>query len=77
MMVRTIALEEKLGGASTWLVQANKTKASIEQAIDDEKAALAKLPYTEEEVNKTLEILKRKVLERQEKQEQLDAKKTK
>jgi tetratricopeptide (TPR) repeat protein len=75
MMVRTIALEEKLGGTSTWLVQANKTKASIEQAIEDEKAALAKLPYTEEEVNKTLEILKRKVLERQEKQEQLDAKK--
>jgi tetratricopeptide (TPR) repeat protein len=68
MMIRTIELGEKLNDASSWLEKSRTTKISIEKAIEEEKATIAKLPYTEEEVQKALDILKKKVLEKQEKE---------
>jgi hypothetical protein len=68
MMIRTIELGEKLNDASAWLEKSRATKASIEKAIEEEKTTIAKLPYTEEEVQKALDILKKKVLEKQEKE---------
>lgn len=74
MMVRTIALGEKLGDASTWLERSRATKAEIEKAIAAEKNTIASLPYTEEEVQKALDILKKKVIEKQEKEDAARAK---
>jgi hypothetical protein len=68
MMDRTIALGEKLGDAAQWLARARATKVEIDKAIADEKATIAKLPYTEVEVQKALDILKKKVEDQQEKE---------
>ncbi len=69
MMIRTIALGEKLGDASVWLEKARATKVAIDKAIEDEKATIAQLPYTEAEVQKALDILKKKVELQQEKEQ--------
>ncbi len=69
MMIRTIALGEKLGDASVWLEKARATKVAIDKAIEDEKATIAQLPYTEVEVQKALDILKKKVELQQEKEQ--------
>jgi hypothetical protein len=70
MMIRTIGLGEKLGDTSVWLEKARATKVDIERAIQEEKATIAALPYTEEEVQKALDILKKKVADKQEKEQQ-------
>lgn len=75
MMDRTIALGDKLQDASNWVTRAKATKTDIEKAIEEEKAALKKLPYTEEEVQKALDILKKKVIADQEKAAEKAAKK--
>jgi hypothetical protein len=61
MMIRTVALGEKLNDASTWLTKAQATKLEIDKAIAEERETIAHLPYTEEEVQKALDILKKKV----------------
>lgn len=83
MMDRTIALGEKLDENSSWIDKSRATKKAIDKAIEDEKETIKKLPYTEEEVTKALEIMKRKAgakaeketAERQKKQEQGQPKK--
>jgi tetratricopeptide (TPR) repeat protein len=74
MMIRTVALGEKLNDASGWLEKARATKADIDKALSDERATIAALPYTEAEVQKALDILKKKVLDAQEAAEKRAAK---
>jgi hypothetical protein len=57
---RTLNLETKAGAKSVWLDHARKAKAAVEKQLADEKAALAKLPYSEEELKKALELLAKK-----------------
>lgn len=59
MMKRTLALGEKTGAASAWMKRADAAKAEMEKALDEEKALLAKMPFTEEELQKALDIMKK------------------
>jgi len=61
MMNRTLALADKTHGESSWVHRARDAKKEMELALDEEKAQLAKLPFTEEELQKALDILQRKV----------------
>jgi hypothetical protein len=60
MMNGTVELGERTGEDSEWVARAKLAKQSLEQALADEKAALAKTPYTEEELRAALEKLKAK-----------------
>ena len=60
MMKRTLALGERTGVGSAWMKRAEAAKTEMDAALEEEKATLAKLPYTEETLEKTLEIMKRK-----------------
>lgn len=57
---RTLNLETKAGAKSTWLEHARKAKATVEKQLETEKSELAKLPYTEEELKKALDLLAKK-----------------
>jgi tetratricopeptide (TPR) repeat protein len=60
MMKRTLALGERTGVASGWMKRAEAAKAEMERALEEEKATLKKFPFTEETLEKTLEIMKKK-----------------
>ncbi len=57
---RALNLEKAASAKSTWLDQARKAKAAVEKQLADEKAELAKLPYTEEQLKKALDDLSKK-----------------
>ena len=65
MMKRTLALGEKTGVGAAWMKRAETLKAEMDQALEEEKAMLAKFPFTEEELQKALEIMKKKAAEDQ------------
>jgi hypothetical protein len=60
MMNRTLALSEKTGDTSAWVARARDAKREMELALDEEKAQIAKLPFTEDELQRALDILQRK-----------------
>ena len=60
MMKATVALGERTGKASSWIARAREAKRNLEAALAAEKAAMKKLPYSEEEVRMALEQLSRK-----------------
>ena len=60
MMNRTLALAAKTDDHSSWVKRAEDTKAELEASLAEEKAQLAKFPFTEAEVEKALEIMKKK-----------------
>jgi len=60
MMEGTVRLGERTGEDTAWVTRARAAKAQLERAIADEKAALAKLPYTEQELRDALDTLKAK-----------------
>ena len=64
MMKRTAALETKTTAVGPWVERAKVAEAEMIKAIDEEKAALAKLPYTEETVKAALDDLEKKTLAR-------------
>lgn len=53
----TINLEEKTGVKSAWFDHAKQAKTKLEKELADEKAEIAKLPYTEEQLKKALDDL--------------------
>ncbi len=75
MMKRTLGLGERVSTeshgqvqvASAWMKRAEAAKADMEKALEDEKATLAKFPFTEDELQKALDIMKKKAIEDQEK----------
>ena len=68
MMDRTIELADKSKERADWAGRAKDARSGIVRAIDEEKKVLATMPYSEQEVAKALEILKRQAIEKQEKE---------
>jgi tetratricopeptide (TPR) repeat protein len=60
MMDGSVRMGQRTGEDSSWVQRAREAKRDIELSLDDEKAALAKLPFTEEELEAALELLKKK-----------------
>jgi hypothetical protein len=60
MMKRTLALGERTGVATAWMKRAEAAKAEMEVALEAEKKTIASFPFSEETLEKTLEIMKRK-----------------
>ena len=77
MMKRTLALGERVAAdarregkdardgelAASWMKRAEAAKAEMEKALEEETAQIAKFPFTEEELEKALAIMKRKAAE--------------
>jgi tetratricopeptide (TPR) repeat protein len=59
MMDGTVRLGTRTGEDSAWVHRAEEAKRDIELALDDEKKALSKLPFTEEELQAALDLLKK------------------
>lgn len=58
MMDGTVRLGERTGERTAWIARAREAKAQLERALAEEKAALARLPYTEQELRDALDRLK-------------------
>jgi tetratricopeptide (TPR) repeat protein len=67
MMKRTLGLGERTGVASAWMKRAESAKDEMEKALEEEKAMIKKMPFTEEELEKALAIMKKKALDDAEK----------
>ncbi len=59
MMEGTVRLGARTGEDSAWVHRAEEAKRDIELALDDEKKALSKLPFTEDELQAALDLLKK------------------
>jgi hypothetical protein len=53
----TLNLEAATGVKSAWFEHAKQAKAKLEKELADEKAEIAKLPYTEDQLKKALDDL--------------------
>jgi tetratricopeptide (TPR) repeat protein len=60
MMDGTVRLGARTGEDSAWVHRAEEAKRDIELALEDEKRALAKLPYSEAELQEALDLLRKK-----------------
>lgn len=60
MMEGTVRLGERTGEASAWIARARQAEQALALSLADEKAALERLPFTEDELREALEALKKK-----------------
>lgn len=60
MMNGTVRMGDRTGESSAWVSRAREAQRTLELALQDEKAALAKMPFTEDELRAELEALKKK-----------------
>jgi hypothetical protein len=60
MMEGTVRLGERTGESTPWIARAREAKAQLERSLAEERAALARLPYTEQELRDALAELKAK-----------------
>ncbi len=60
MMKRVRSVAEKTAGAEAWLTRANALQREMEDAREAERDAIERLPFTEHEVERAIEILKKK-----------------
>jgi tetratricopeptide (TPR) repeat protein len=60
MMEATVKMGQRTGEDSFWIARAEERVKELQAALSDEKDALAKMPYTEDEMRKALENLKKK-----------------
>ena len=60
MMKGTVRMADRTGESSAWVSRAREAERALELALADEKAALAKMPFTEDELREALEDLKKK-----------------
>jgi hypothetical protein len=58
---QTIALGERTSDTSPWIQRAREAKHEMDAALDEEKAQIDRMPFTEEEVKTALDLLKKKV----------------
>jgi tetratricopeptide (TPR) repeat protein len=58
MMDATVKLGERTGESSPWIERARAAKVDLERDLDLERAALKKLPYTEDELKTALDRLR-------------------
>lgn len=56
---QTIALGERTADSSSWIQRARDAKAEMDLALTDEKSQIAKMPFTEAEINAALDALKK------------------
>jgi hypothetical protein len=61
MMRRTLALAGKTGDSSAWVKRAEDAKREMDLALDEERVQIARLPFSEAELQKALDILERKM----------------
>jgi tetratricopeptide (TPR) repeat protein len=59
MMQQTLSLGERSGVASAWMRRAEAAKADIEAKLEQERATIKTFPFTEEELQRALEIMKK------------------
>jgi len=59
-MEHTLAMAEREGEKSSWVARAREAKARIEAAEQAEREALARLPYTKQELQAVLDELGQK-----------------
>lgn len=59
MIDGTVVMAERTGEASGWVRRAREAQRELEQALAEEKAALARLPYSEAELNAALAALRK------------------
>jgi tetratricopeptide (TPR) repeat protein len=57
MLNTTLDVADKLGDKSAWVERGRDAKRQMEAAIAEEKTAIAKFPFTEEELEKALRIM--------------------
>jgi hypothetical protein len=57
MMDHTVMFGEKTGEASAWIDRARAAKRDLERALEEQKAKLEKLPYSEKDLQKALDDL--------------------
>ncbi|MBI4700650.1 MAG: hypothetical protein HY744_05720 [Deltaproteobacteria bacterium] len=60
MMEATVRMGERTGESSYWVARAREAQRDLERALGDEKAALGKMPFAEDDVRAALELLKGK-----------------
>ena len=60
MMNGTVRMSDRTGESSAWVSRAREAQRTLELALQDEKAALAKMPFTEAELQAELDRLKKK-----------------
>ena len=65
MLRRTLTIGEAGQDASAWIKRAEKAKAEMESALEEEKAQIKTFPFTEDELQKALDILQKKTLAKQ------------
>jgi len=59
---QTVALGERTKDSSTWIARAREAQADMQTALSDEKAQIEKLPFTEAEIQKTLDLMTAKAI---------------
>ncbi|MGH7295423.1 MAG: tetratricopeptide repeat protein [Polyangiaceae bacterium] len=57
---QTVALGERTADSSAWIQRARDAREEMRTALEDEKAQIAKMPFTEDEVKEALGQLKKK-----------------
>jgi hypothetical protein len=62
MMTRTLDFAKKSEDESVWVTRAREAKEQMQASLDEEKVQLAKLPYTEADVERALEMMRERAL---------------
>lgn len=57
---QTVALGERTADSSAWIQRARDAREEMRTALEDEKAQIEKMPFTEDEVKAALDLLKKK-----------------
>jgi tetratricopeptide (TPR) repeat protein len=60
MMDHTVSLGDRTGEQSAWIGRARDAKADLERALEEEKTIIARLPYSEAQLQKALDDLEKK-----------------
>jgi hypothetical protein len=60
MLNTTLEVADRLHDESAWVVRGREAKTQMEKTLADEKVAITKLPWTEEEIEKALRIMQEK-----------------
>jgi hypothetical protein len=59
---QTVALGERTQDASTWIARAREARVEMQTALADEKVQIERMPFTEAEIQKALDLLTAKAL---------------
>jgi tetratricopeptide (TPR) repeat protein len=59
-MEQTVALGERTSDSSSWVTRAESAVAEMRTSLEDEKAQIEKMPFTEAEVQQALDILQKR-----------------